>query len=91
MLEPASANASISFTHVAYDPADPLAVFFAWASLVPQTIGVLYVALILSRREAETLLVLAGQTACEAANIILKWLLAQERPQCKSERVVNIL
>ncbi|KAK7206033.1 hypothetical protein BZA70DRAFT_294343 [Myxozyma melibiosi] len=80
-----SGNATLTFTYVSYDSSDPLAAFFAWISLVPQTIGVLDVAFILSRREAETILVLCGQTACEIANILLKLVLAQERPQHGSQ------
>lgn len=42
---------------------------------------VVYVTLLWSTREAEVLLALAGQLACEAANFALKRLIKEERPQ----------
>ncbi|CZR60301.1 related to CAX4 protein [Phialocephala subalpina] len=73
--------ASLSLTHVHYDPNDPVSYFCAWLALVPQGLCVMYVTLIWSTREIEILLMFAGQMACEALNFLLKRILKEERPK----------
>lgn len=48
---------------------------------MPQALCIVYVTLIWSTREAEVLLMFAGQLACEAVNFALKRLIKEERPQ----------
>ncbi|KAL3422695.1 PAP2 domain protein [Phlyctema vagabunda] len=73
--------ASLSLTHVHYDPNDPISYFCAWLALVPQGLCVVYATLIWSTREVEILLMFGGQMACEALNFALKRLLKEERPK----------
>ncbi|KAK4193159.1 PAP2 superfamily-domain-containing protein [Podospora australis] len=73
--------ASLSLTHVYYNPADPLSHLCAFLALVPQALCVVYVTLLWSTREAEVLLMLLGQFTCEAINFALKRLIKQERPR----------
>jgi len=73
--------ASLSLTHVHYDPNDPVSYFCAWLALVPQGLCVVYATLIWSTREIEILLIFGGQMACEALNFALKRLLKEERPK----------
>ncbi|CAG8959611.1 hypothetical protein HYFRA_00001513 [Hymenoscyphus fraxineus] len=73
--------ASLSLTHVHYDPNDPLSYFCAWLALVPQGLCVVYATLIWSTREVEILLMFGGQMACEALNFALKRILKEERPK----------
>ncbi|KUI56733.1 Putative dolichyldiphosphatase [Cytospora mali] len=75
------ALASLSLTHVYYDPNDPISYLCAWLALVPQALCIVYVTLIWSTREAEVALMFAGQLACEAVNFVLKRLIKEERPQ----------
>ncbi|KAI1615824.1 dolichyldiphosphatase [Exophiala viscosa] len=72
--------ASLSLTHVRYNPNDPLSYASAWLALVPQGLCVTYVSLIWASREIEILLMFAGQMACEALNFVLKRLIREERP-----------
>ncbi|ROW06023.1 hypothetical protein VMCG_04638 [Cytospora schulzeri] len=72
--------ASLSLTHVYYDPDDPVSYLCAWLALVPQALCIVYVTLIWSTREAEVALMFAGQLACEAVNFVLKRLIKEERP-----------
>lgn len=72
--------ASLSLTHVYYDPNDPVSYLCAWLALVPQALCVVYVTLIWSTREAEVALMFAGQLGCEAVNFVLKRLIKEERP-----------
>ncbi|KAJ1329131.1 dolichyldiphosphatase [Microdochium nivale] len=72
--------ASLSLTHVHYDPTDPVSYLCAWLALMPQGLCVVYVTLIWSTREIEVALLFAGQLACEALNFVLKRILKQERP-----------
>ena len=67
-----------------YDSNDWLSYIFAWISLTPQTILIIYATLILSRREAETVLLLGGQVGCELVNNYLKKIIREERPIGKS-------
>ncbi|KAL8392855.1 hypothetical protein RB595_002876 [Gaeumannomyces hyphopodioides] len=73
--------ASLSLTHVYYDPSDPVSYACAWLALVPQALCVVYATLIWSSREAEVALMFAGQLACEAVNFALKRLIKEERPR----------
>ncbi|PGG97217.1 hypothetical protein AJ79_09300 [Helicocarpus griseus UAMH5409] len=72
--------ASLSLTHVHYNPEDPVSYISALLALVPQAICVIYVTLIWATREAEVLLMFAGQMLCEAINFLLKRLIREERP-----------
>ncbi|KAL4898618.1 phosphatidic acid phosphatase type 2/haloperoxidase [Aspergillus ambiguus] len=73
--------ASFSLTHVHYNPNDPLSFLSAWLALVPQALCVVYATLIWSSREAEVLLMFAGQMGCEALNFVLKRIIKEERPK----------
>ncbi|ATZ58750.1 hypothetical protein BCIN_16g04450 [Botrytis cinerea B05.10] len=73
--------ASLSLTHVHYDPNDPVSYFCAWLALVPQGLCVVYATLIWSTREIEILMMFGGQMACEALNFVLKRILKEERPK----------
>ncbi|CAK7205431.1 hypothetical protein SEUCBS139899_008202 [Sporothrix eucalyptigena] len=75
------ALASLSLTHVYYDPNDFISYICAWLALVPQAIIIVYVTLVWSTREAEVFLAFAGQLACEAVNFALKRIIKEERPQ----------
>ncbi|CAK7209168.1 hypothetical protein SCUCBS95973_000359 [Sporothrix curviconia] len=75
------ALASLSLTHVYYDPNDFVSYLCAWLALVPQAIIIVYVTLVWSTREAEVFLAFAGQLACEAVNFVLKRIIKEERPQ----------
>lgn len=72
--------ASLSLTHVYYDPADGLSELCAYLALVPQALTIIYVAVVWSSREIEILLMFAGQMGCEALNWCLKRLIREERP-----------
>ncbi|KAK7967751.1 PAP2-domain-containing protein [Apiospora aurea] len=73
--------ASLSLTHVHYDPSDPVSYLCAWLALVPQGLCVVYATLVWSTREAEVALMFAGQLLCEALNFALKRLIKEERPR----------
>lgn len=73
--------ASLSLTHVRYNPNDPISYASAWLALVPQGLCVVYVTLIWASREVEVLLMFAGQMGCEALNFILKRWIREERPK----------
>lgn len=62
------------------DPTDRISWLCAWLALVPQGLMVVYVSLIWSSREAEILLMFAGQMGCEACNWLLKRYIREERP-----------
>ncbi|TLS23920.1 hypothetical protein PpBr36_08419 [Pyricularia pennisetigena] len=81
MADDTAPLASLSLTHVFYDPSDPVSYVCAWLALVPQALCVVYVTLIWSSREAEVALLFAGQLACEAINFALKRLIKEERPR----------
>ncbi|PSK45152.1 hypothetical protein B9Z65_2292 [Elsinoe australis] len=72
--------ASLSLTHVHYNPNDPVSFLCAWLALVPQALCITYATLIWSTREAEVLLMFAGQMGCEGVNWILKRIIKEERP-----------
>ncbi|CAI4210248.1 unnamed protein product [Parascedosporium putredinis] len=80
MSEDAGPLASLSLTHVYYDPTDPVSLLCAWLALVPQALVIVYATLSISTREIEVLLTFAGQLACEAANFLLKRLIKEARP-----------
>ncbi|KAF1967352.1 DOLPP1 protein [Bimuria novae-zelandiae CBS 107.79] len=73
--------ASLSLTHVHYNPADRISYLCAWLALVPQGLCVVYATLIWSNREIEIMLMFAGQMACEALNWCLKRWIKEERPR----------
>ncbi|EEH33549.1 PAP2 domain-containing protein [Paracoccidioides lutzii Pb01] len=73
--------ASLSLTHVNYNPEDPLSYVSALLSLAPQAICVIYLTLIWATREVEVLFMFAGQMLCEAINFLLKRIIREERPQ----------
>ncbi|KAJ4987554.1 PAP2 superfamily protein [Stagonosporopsis vannaccii] len=73
--------ASLSLTHVHYNPADRVSYLCAWLALVPQGLCVVYATLIWSNREVEIALMFAGQMACEALNWVLKRHFKEERPR----------
>ncbi|KAI0471938.1 PAP2 superfamily protein [Xylariaceae sp. FL0804] len=81
MADDTVALASLSLTHVHYDPTDRVSYLCAWLALVPQGLCVAYATLIWSTREVEVALLFAGQLACEALNFGLKRLIKEERPR----------
>jgi len=72
--------ASLSLTHVTYNPDDPVSLVCAYLALVPQALLIVYVTLLFATREAEVALMFAGQLACEAVNFVLKRVIKEERP-----------
>ncbi|KAL7931159.1 PAP2 domain-containing protein [Trichoderma chlorosporum] len=76
-----STLASLSVTHVYYDPDDYVSLVCAYLALLPQALCVVYATLIFSTREAEICLAFAGQLACEALNFVLKRVIKEERPR----------
>lgn len=72
--------ASLSLTHVHYDPTSKISHACAYLALVPQALCITYATLIWSSREIEILLMFAGQMACEALNWVLKRFIREERP-----------
>ncbi|KAL2855413.1 hypothetical protein BJY01DRAFT_204108 [Aspergillus pseudoustus] len=73
--------ASLSLTHVHYNPEDHLSFLSAWLALVPQALCVVYVTLVWATREVEVGLMFAGQLGCEALNFALKRIIKEERPK----------
>ncbi|GAM83735.1 hypothetical protein ANO11243_017250 [Dothideomycetidae sp. 11243] len=72
--------ASLSLTHVHYNPHDPISLVSAWLALLPQALCITYATLMWSTREAEVFLMFAGQMGCEGVNWILKRWIKEERP-----------
>jgi hypothetical protein len=72
--------ASLSLTHVHYDPTNKISHACAYLALVPQALCITYATLIWSSREMEILLMFAGQMACEALNWVLKRFIREDRP-----------
>ncbi|EGE07479.1 dolichyldiphosphatase [Trichophyton equinum CBS 127.97] len=72
--------ASLSLTHVNYNPEDPISYICAFLALVPQALIISYVSLCWATREVEIIFMLAGQLSCEVLNFGLKRLIKQERP-----------
>ncbi|KAI0024501.1 PAP2 superfamily protein [Xylariomycetidae sp. FL0641] len=81
MAEDMAPLASLSLTHVHYDPTDRISYLCAWLALIPQGLCVMYATLVWSTREIEIALMFAGQLACEALNFALKRLIKEERPR----------
>ncbi|KAJ5092402.1 Phosphatidic acid phosphatase type 2/haloperoxidase [Penicillium alfredii] len=73
--------ASLSLTHVHYNPEDPWSFLSAWLALVPQALCVSYATLIWASREVEVILMFVGQMGCEALNFVLKRVIKEERPK----------
>lgn len=84
MEDPRTSLASLSLTHVHYDPSDPVSYVSAWLALVPQGLCIMYVTLLWASREVEIAMMFAGQMGCEALNFGLKRLIREERPKRKS-------
>ena len=84
MEDPRSALASLSLTHVHYDPSDPVSYVAAWLALVPQGLCIMYVTLIWATREVEIGMMFAGQMSCEVLNFGLKRWIREERPKRRS-------
>ncbi|KAI9259603.1 hypothetical protein BDA99DRAFT_547504 [Phascolomyces articulosus] len=72
--------ASLSLTHVQFDPHDKVAYLLAYITLSPLAILVFYASVIVSRREIAGILMLGGQLANEGLNFILKEYLQIARP-----------
>ncbi|KAK2816733.1 hypothetical protein FQN49_008038 [Arthroderma sp. PD_2] len=72
--------ASLSLTHVHYNPEDPISYISAFLALVPQALIIVYVSLAWATREIEIIYMFAGQLLCEILNFGLKRLIKQERP-----------
>ncbi|KAK4228210.1 PAP2 superfamily-domain-containing protein [Podospora fimiseda] len=72
--------ASLSLTHVYYNPSDPLSHLSAYLALLPQALIIVYITLLYSTREAEVFLLFLGQLTNEAINFVLKRLIKEERP-----------
>ncbi|KAG5959857.1 hypothetical protein E4U58_004824 [Claviceps cyperi] len=81
MVDDTAPLASLSLTHVYYDPHDPVSLLCAYLALLPQALCVVYATLILSTREVEILFMFAGQMGCEVLNFLLKRLIKEERPR----------
>ncbi|EFY93279.1 hypothetical protein J3459_013553 [Metarhizium acridum] len=81
MFDDTAPLASLSVTHVYYDPEDPVSLLCAYLALLPQALCIVYTTLILSTREVEIALMFAGQLGCEALNFLLKRLIKEERPR----------
>lgn len=81
MTDDTAPLASLSITHVYYDPDDPISLLCAYLALLPQALCIIYATLILSTREVEVLFMFAGQMGCEALNFLLKRLIKEERPR----------
>ncbi|RAH66294.1 phosphatase PAP2 family protein [Aspergillus aculeatinus CBS 121060] len=73
--------ASLSLTHVHYNPEDLLSYVSAYLALVPQALVISYVTLAWASREVEVILMFAGQMGCEALNFVLKRIIKEERPK----------
>ncbi|KAG5918639.1 hypothetical protein E4U42_006785 [Claviceps africana] len=81
MTDDTAPLASLSLTHVYYDPHDPVSLLCAYLALLPQALCIVYATLILSTREVEIVFMFAGQMGCEALNFLLKRLIKEERPR----------
>lgn len=77
------ALASISLTHVYFNPTDKLSYLLAYITLAPIAILVFYASVIVSRREVAGILMLMGQLLNEGLNYLLKEHIAQDRPHGK--------
>ncbi|KAJ5139352.1 uncharacterized protein N7515_004200 [Penicillium bovifimosum] len=73
--------ASLSLTHVHYNPNDQLSYASAWMALVPQALCVSYATLIWSTREVEVIMMFVGQMGSEVLNLVLKRVIKEERPK----------
>ncbi|RDA94414.1 hypothetical protein CP533_2221 [Ophiocordyceps camponoti-saundersi (nom. inval.)] len=75
--------ASLSLTHVYYDPEDVLSLLCAYLALIPQALCIVYATLLLSTREVEIGLLFAGQVGCEVLNLVLKRVFKEDRPEVR--------
>ncbi|CAO0796649.1 unnamed protein product [Mucor circinelloides] len=74
------ALASISLTHVYFNPLDKVSYAFAYITLAPIAILVFYASVVVARREIAGILILLGQLLNEALNYMLKEHIEQDRP-----------
>lgn len=74
------ALASISLTHVYFNPLDKVSYAFAYITLAPIAILVFYASVVVARREMAGILILLGQLLNEALNYMLKEHIEQDRP-----------
>ncbi|KAI8920235.1 hypothetical protein PhCBS80983_g05532 [Powellomyces hirtus] len=72
--------ASVSLTHVQFDPSDPIGMVMAYISLAPLALIISYVTLIAFRRDLATCLMLIGQLVNEGVNFVAKKIVRQARP-----------
>ncbi|KAF9136249.1 hypothetical protein BGW39_003694 [Mortierella sp. 14UC] len=71
---------SLSITHVQFAQDDILSKLFAFVTLSPLAIMCGYVAIIITSRDLKPAVMLAGQVANEALNLVLKRIVKQARP-----------
>ncbi|KAI9144273.1 dolichyl pyrophosphate phosphatase 1 [Paraphysoderma sedebokerense] len=74
------ALSSLSLTHVLYPPNDPTSEFLAYITLTPISLIIVYVTVIISRREVACIWMFAGQLLNEVVNFILKRVIKEKRP-----------
>ncbi|KAJ3177282.1 hypothetical protein HDU87_004533 [Geranomyces variabilis] len=72
--------ASVSLTHVQFDPADPIGMLMAYISLAPLALLISYATLIAFRRDLATCLMLLGQLTNEGVNFVAKRIVREARP-----------
>ncbi|KAG0279708.1 hypothetical protein BGZ95_000437 [Linnemannia exigua] len=71
---------SLSITHVQFAQDDILSKLFAFVTLSPLAIMCAYVAIVITSRDLKPAVMLVGQVANEAVNLVLKRLVKQARP-----------
>ncbi|KAF9905794.1 hypothetical protein EC991_001270 [Linnemannia zychae] len=71
---------SLSITHVQFAQDDILSKLFAFVTLSPLAIMCAYVAIVITSRDLKPAVMLAGQVANEAVNLVLKRIVKQARP-----------
>ncbi|CAG8694468.1 4757_t:CDS:2 [Cetraspora pellucida] len=74
---------SLSLTNVEFDSSDPIAYAFAYITLSPLVILVVYPTIIVARREVASINMFIGQFSCEILNAVLKRWLKEKRPTDK--------
>ncbi|TGZ82921.1 PAP2-domain-containing protein [Ascodesmis nigricans] len=72
--------ASLSLTHISYDPTDPISIISAYLSLLPLFLMTAIITTVFTTRKVESLLFILGQFANEFLNNILKRLFRSPRP-----------
>lgn len=74
---------AFSLTHIQYRANDPLGLLMAVASLLPILMLVVYLTLIVSRRDLATIYITVGQIGTEIVNYVLKHWIKESRPIVK--------